>query len=37
MLCREVGTDWVQLIHFDGVHEFCKDDGPIEKLIKDIL
>lgn len=35
-LCREVGTDWVEMIVFDGTHEFCKDDGPIQKLVKDL-
>ena len=35
-LCRDVGTDWLNFISFDGTHEFCKDDSPIERLIKDI-
>ncbi len=35
-ICREVGTDWVELIVFDGTHEFCKDDQPIERLIADL-
>ena len=35
-LCREVGTDWVELIAFDGKHEFCLDDTPIERLIADL-
>ena len=34
--CAEVGTDWVDLIVFDGVHEFCHDDRPIERLIADL-
>ena len=34
--CRDVGTDWVELIVFDGCHEFCKDDRPIERLIADL-
>lgn len=34
--CAEVGTDWVDLIVFDGVHEFCRDDRPIERLIADL-
>ncbi len=33
-ICKSVGTDWVELIVFNGVHEFCKDDKPIEKLIE---
>ena len=36
-LCKDVGTDWVKFITFDGTHEFCKDDEPIEALIKDII
>ncbi len=28
-----VGTDWVEFITFDGVHEFCKDDAPIVNLV----
>ncbi len=35
-LCREVGTDWVEFIAFDGKHEFCLDDAPIERLIADL-
>ncbi len=34
--CSEVGTDWVELIVFDGTHEFCKFDEPIERLIADL-
>ncbi len=36
-LCSGVGTDWVNLIVFDGIHEFCKDDAPIEKLVNELL
>ncbi len=35
-MCKEVGTDWAELVIFDGKHEFCKDDKYIEKLIEDI-
>ncbi len=35
-LCRSVGTDWVELIEFDGKHEFCLDDTPIKRLIADL-
>ena len=35
-ICRPVGTDWVDYIEFDGAHEFCRDDGPIEKMINDL-
>ncbi|MBQ9964347.1 MAG: hypothetical protein IJP14_04425 [Clostridia bacterium] len=34
--CQTVGTDWIDLIVFDGNHEFCKDDAPIERLIRDL-
>ncbi|MBR5451929.1 MAG: dienelactone hydrolase family protein [Clostridia bacterium] len=36
-LCKEVGTDWLEFITFEGTHEFCKFDEPIEKLAKDLL
>ena len=35
-MCGDVGTDWVSLITFDGGHEFCPFDEPIERLIKDL-
>lgn len=35
-LSESVGTDWFTFIPFDGVHEFCKDDEPIDKLINHI-
>lgn len=35
-LCSEVGTDWVELVTFDGTHEFCKDDKPIHRLAEDL-
>lgn len=28
--------DWIELVVFEGNHEFCKDDAPIERLIEDI-
>lgn len=34
--CKEVGIDWVKFILFDGVHEFHKDDEPIENLVKEL-
>ena len=34
--CKDVGTDWCELILYDGKHEFCRDDAPIERLIKDL-
>ena len=36
-LCKDVGTDWLTFITFDGEHEFCKFDEPIEALVKDLL
>ena len=35
--CTKVGTDWVDFVMFEGTHEFCKDDAPIERLINDIM
>lgn len=35
-ICREVGTDWTELIVFDGKHEFCRSDAPIERLVRDL-
>ena len=35
-ICKDVGTDWVELMIFDGNHEFCKDDLPIKKLVEHI-
>jgi hypothetical protein len=31
---REVGTDWITYVEFEGVHEFCRDDGPLDELIR---
>lgn len=28
--------DWMQLHIYEGTHEFCKDDEPIESLIRDL-
>ncbi len=35
-LCGNIGTDWLDFIVFDGVHEFYKEDLPIERLVKDV-
>lgn len=35
-ISSDVGMNWAQFIIFDGTHEFCKSDEPIEKLIQDI-
>lgn len=36
-LCKEVGTDWLEFITFEGTHEFCKFDEPLKKLANDLL
>lgn len=38
-LAEESGipTDWLDLIIFDGVHEFYKDDQPIIRLVNDLM
>lgn len=33
---KGVGTDWVDLILFDGKHEFCRDDAPLARMVKDL-
>lgn len=35
-MCKDVGTDWLNFITFDGTHEFCKDDEPIKEMIEHI-
>ncbi|MBQ4517505.1 MAG: hypothetical protein II997_02845 [Clostridia bacterium] len=35
-MCEKVGTEWVDFTVFDGTHEFCWDDEPIQKLVNDI-
>lgn len=35
-LSAEVGYDWVAFDDFEGVHEFVKTDGFIDKLIEDL-
>lgn len=35
-MCSKVGTDWLNIIYFDGTHEFHKDDAPIIKLINEL-
>ena len=35
-MAKEVGTDWLDLMIFDGNHEFCRDDAPIERLVNDL-
>lgn len=33
---KNIPTDWISLVVFEGVHEFCKFNEPIEQLMKDI-
>ena len=33
-MSKPYGNDWVDLVVFPGVHEFCKDDEPIQKIIE---
>ena len=35
-LCKNVGTDWLEFLSFDGTHEFCPDDSPIERMIQEL-
>ena len=35
-ICKDVGTDWISFIPFEGVHEFCKDDTPIKALVDEL-
>lgn len=35
-ICTEVGCEWVDLKIFDGVHEFFKDDEPIERFASEL-
>ena len=35
-ICRNVGSNWVDFIVFNGVHEFFKDDEPIKRLVNDL-
>ncbi len=36
-LSENVGDEWVNLTVFDGMHEFCRSDEPIEKLAADLM
>lgn len=30
--CSRVGTDWVTMQLFDGTHEFCREEDPLDEL-----
>lgn len=32
-MCKNIGTEWIDLIVFDGTHEFHKSDEPIQNLV----
>lgn len=34
--CKDAEPDWCHLVLFDGKHEFCLDDAPIERLVNDL-
>ena len=36
-LCKGDKVDWLTFITFDGGHEFCKDDAPIDALVKHLF
>lgn len=31
-VCNAVDKEWLEIIEFDGTHEFCLEDAPLEKL-----
>ena len=35
-MCKDVGTDWLSFVLFEGTHEFCKDDIPIQMLVEEL-
>ena len=35
--CQEVGNEWLSVVLFDGTHEFCREDGPIQSMVDDLL
>jgi dienelactone hydrolase len=35
-MAGDIGTDWLDFIVFEGKHEFCKDDAPIENMVKNL-
>ena len=32
-LCSDVGCDWLSFVEFDGIHEFCSDEAPLQELV----
>ncbi len=32
-LCETAGHEWLNLVVFDGIHEFCKDTEPLKQLV----
>jgi len=35
-LCKDVGTDWVDMAVFEGTHEFFKEDAPLAAMVKEL-
>lgn len=35
-MSKKVTEDWLDIIEFEGTHEFCWDDEPLKELVKDI-
>ncbi len=33
-MCSEVGDAWLDLVVFDGIHEFCKETAPLARLVQ---
>lgn len=36
-LCRDEGNEWVELLIYEGKHEFFRDNGPIKEMIAYLL
>ena len=32
--CDKVDKEWLEIIEFDGTHEFYPEDAPLEKMAK---
>lgn len=35
-ISQEVGTQWFTAVSFDGAHEFCRDDSPIQAMVDEL-
>ena len=36
-LCKDVDSNWTELLIFEGIHEFTKDNIMIERLVNECL